>query len=189
MCRRSKPENACSHKPNVLNPHARPFVSNHNLQKATACNFPSSESKNFPTDRNKFIHMVYEMGTYSSVFKVFCLLCLILSIFIVWKIISVPYEESKSMNNPKDLLDNLRAKNAERPIFAQLNINSIAPKFDYLVQLMNDNIDFLMVSETKIDESFPKTQFNIRGYSQPIRKDRTRHGGGIMFFMRVETWR
>ena len=40
------------------------------------------------------------------------------------------------------------------------------------------------MSETKLDDTFPKGQFNIEGYEKPIRLDRDRHGGGNLFFIR-----
>ena len=40
-----------------------------------------------------------------------------------------------------------------------------------------------MISETKIDSSFPISQFSMTGYSIPFRLDRTSHGGGILFFV------
>ena len=39
-----------------------------------------------------------------------------------------------------------------------------------------------MISETKIDESFPLNQFQIEVYCGPFRLDRNSHGGGIMIF-------
>ena len=36
----------------------------------------------------------------------------------------------------------------------------------------------LMISETKIDESFPKGNFLIEGFSTPYRLDRDSKGGG-----------
>ena len=35
------------------------------------------------------------------------------------------------------------------------------------------NVDILMVTETKIDESFPTSQFFISGFTSPYRFDRT----------------
>ena len=35
-----------------------------------------------------------------------------------------------------------------------LNINCIRQKFDSLIEITTGNIDILMVSETKLDESF-----------------------------------
>ena len=43
----------------------------------------------------------------------------------------------------------------------QLIINSIRNKFDFLAQQVKGNIDILMISETKLDESFPVGQFLI----------------------------
>ena len=43
-----------------------------------------------------------------------------------------------------------------------------------------------MISETKIDGSFPKGQFQIKGFSDPFRVDRNTHGGGILFYARED---
>ena len=39
-----------------------------------------------------------------------------------------------------------------------------------------------MISETKVDESFPNQQFKINGYKM-FRKDRYRFDGGLMFYV------
>ena len=41
-----------------------------------------------------------------------------------------------------------------------------------------------MVSETKIDMSFPTSQFVIQGFATPFRLDRTNTGGEIHFYVR-----
>ena len=43
-----------------------------------------------------------------------------------------------------------------------------------------------MISETKIDDSFPVGQFIIDGFSPPYRLDRNSHGGGLMLFVRKD---
>ena len=68
-----------------------------------------------------------------------------------------------------------RLKYPQNPIIAQININSIRNKFETLVSLVTSDIDILMISETKIDESFPLSQFMI---------DRNAHGGGILVYFR-----
>ena len=50
-----------------------------------------------------------------------------------------------------------------------------------LLSMVKDNIDLLMVSETKLDSSFPQTQFIIEGIAPPFRYDRNSHGGLILF--------
>ena len=41
-----------------------------------------------------------------------------------------------------------------------------------------------MVSETKIDISFPTSQFVIQGFAASFRLDRTNTGGGILVYVR-----
>ena len=43
-----------------------------------------------------------------------------------------------------------------------------------------------MSSETKIDSSFPKGQFLIKGFCKPFSIDRNIHGGGILFYVRED---
>ena len=44
-------------------------------------------------------------------------------------------------------------------------------KFDCLSEQVKGNIDILLISETKIDDSFPVGQFIIDGFSSPYRLD------------------
>ena len=43
-----------------------------------------------------------------------------------------------------------------------------------------------MVSETKLNDSFPKGQFLMEGFHSPFRFDRNRNGGGIMLYVRED---
>jgi exonuclease III len=88
------------------------------------------------------------------------------------------------IDDPFHVLKDLKSRNLERPIIAHLNINSISSKFEPLMEMMKDNIDFLLVTESKLDDSFPMGQFQIEGFSRPIRLDRTRNGGGLVIFSR-----
>ena len=40
-----------------------------------------------------------------------------------------------------------------------------------------------MISETKLDNTFPNGQFLIDGFNEPIRLDRNKNGGGILLFI------
>ena len=51
----------------------------------------------------------------------------------------------------------------------QLNTNSIRNKFQFLAGQVNDYLDILLISETKLDDSFPSVQFLLDGYSKPTR--------------------
>ena len=59
-------------------------------------------------------------------------------------------------------------------------------KFDALTQQIIGNVDIFMLSETKLDSSFPEGQFLIPGYGAPYRIDRTCYGGGLMLFVRED---
>ena len=59
-------------------------------------------------------------------------------------------------------------------------------KFESLSTQVKGNIDVLMVSETKIDDSFPVGNFVIDGFSTPYRLDRDSNGGGIMLYVRED---
>ena len=52
--------------------------------------------------------------------------------------------------------------------------------------MIGNNIDILTIQETKLDSSFPTNQFLLDGYSEPFRKDRNRHGGGVMIYVRED---
>ena len=52
-------------------------------------------------------------------------------------------------------LKDVRKGNKNKLIIGQLNINSLRNKFDCLVQQIIGDVDILMVSETKLDNSFP----------------------------------
>ena len=44
---------------------------------------------------------------------------------------------------------------SEKLIIAHLNINSLRNKFDFLSCIIEENVDILLISETKLDDSFP----------------------------------
>ena len=65
-------------------------------------------------------------------------------------------------------------------------MNSISGKFDQLKALVTGNIDILVITESKLDSSFPNAQFMIDGFSEPYRMDRNRHGGGALIYVRED---
>ena len=89
------------------------------------------------------------------------------------------------ISDPFEKLKNTRLKNPNRLIIAQLNINSLRNKFDSLVRMLHNNLDILLISETKIDSSFPTAQFQIEGYTT-YRLDRNANGGGILLYIRED---
>ena len=81
-------------------------------------------------------------------------------------------------------LKHLRKKNMHKIVVGQLNIISIQNKFDHLMVAVSGNIDILLITETKIDSTFPVNQFYLNGYNVPYRNDRNTNGGGILVYIR-----
>ena len=67
-------------------------------------------------------------------------------------------------HNPADKIKKLKLDSPYNPILAHLNINSIRYKHADLFTLIDSNIDVLVIGETKLDYSFPNSQFDADGY-------------------------
>ena len=78
-----------------------------------------------------------------------------------------------------------RKCNQNKFVMAHININSFKNKFELLTEKKRGNVDILLISETKIDESFPNSQFKIDGFSNPHRVDRNEKGGKIMLLFTI----
>ena len=82
--------------------------------------------------------------------------------------------------NFQDTVKKSRIKYLSRVIISQININYIRNKIDPLSETVLRNIDILMVSKTKIDMSFPTSQFVIQSFAAPFRLNRTNTVEGIL---------
>ena len=51
--------------------------------------------------------------------------------------------------------------------------------------MCGDN-DIMILVETKLDNSYPTSQFLIDSYSAPFRRDRNKSGGGILVYVRED---
>ena len=75
-------------------------------------------------------------------------------------------------------LKTFRFKNSKNLIMGHLNINSLRNKFESIKPIISPNFDIFLVSETKLDESFPNNQFSISGYGM-FRQGRNRFVGSL----------
>ena len=77
-------------------------------------------------------------------------------------------------------------ENDSNPIVAHLNINSLEEKINDLRKIGNESpIDILCDNETKIDSSYPDSQFQINDYQFPLfKRDRNKYGGSKIVFIR-----
>ena len=95
--------------------------------------------------------------------------------------------EKKSINTTPNSLSKvkeIRIGNGNRVIIGNLNINSIRNKFELLKETLLKYIDILVVTKTKLDETFSESLFLMDGFSEPYRLGRNKNGGGIMIFIR-----
>ena len=90
------------------------------------------------------------------------------------------------MNNENSLLENLRLKSANKIIIGHININSLRNKFEHLPEMVRYKVNLLMISETKLDSSFPNAQLYMKSYSKPYRLDRTSKEEVIILYVRED---
>ena len=71
-------------------------------------------------------------------------------------------------------------------IIATLNMERVRKeKFEQLKVIIQENIDILVITESKLNNTFPMGQFAINGYKL-YRKDRDQYGGGILIYIRED---
>ena len=87
-------------------------------------------------------------------------------------------------STPKYVIKRLKLSNPNKILLGHLNINSVRSKFECLRDIINNNIDILLISETKLDVTFPVGQFLINGFHSPVRKDRNDKGVVLPFTYR-----
>ena len=95
-------------------------------------------------------------------------------------------ENVEHLQDPSQMLKSIKMIYRDNIVIAQININSIRNKFDQLLCIVQGNVDILVITETKLDNTFPISQFKIDGYATPYRLDRNRNGGGILVFVRED---
>ena len=103
---------------------------------------------------------------------------------------------NQSVNSCTDIIENtaddifqnilqIRKENHKCPILTHLNINSIRNKFEEFKEIIvKGSLDCIVISETKLDNTFPSQQFTINGYKPPLRLDRNAHGGGLLVYIK-----
>ena len=84
------------------------------------------------------------------------------------------------------LLCKQKKGNHNRLIFSTLNVNSIPNKLDDTRITIADFVDILDITESKLDQSFTKFQIFINRFSKPFRKDRNRHGGRLLMYIKED---
>ena len=82
-------------------------------------------------------------------------------------------------------LKSAQSDNTENPMIGYLNINNLQNKIiDLREFLKHISLDYFVLSETKLDNSFPCAQFQIADYEIRARRNRNQCGGGLIEFVK-----
>ena len=98
-------------------------------------------------------------------------------------------DRSKSVNDVLDAktrLKEMKIHSTDKEILGHVNTNSIRNIFDSLIYMLDKNIDIFLISETKLDDTFPSAQFEIEGFTTPCRYDRNDKAGGLLLYIRED---
>lgn len=96
-------------------------------------------------------------------------------------------DEDEDLHDVWTEFDEMANKHQTNVKIGHINANSIAGfKFHEIKSwLLSGRLDILIVSETKLDSSFPSSQFHVDSFRM-CRADRNIHGGGLMAFVRSD---
>ena len=97
-----------------------------------------------------------------------------------------PVEDSgvASATYKSDLHD-LRFEHPKNLLCGYLNINSLRKKIhDLRLIILDIPIDHFVISKTKLENSFPNTHLTISSYKIRARRERGKHGRGLVEFLR-----
>ena len=90
---------------------------------------------------------------------------------------------SAPLNSLSEILQ-MRLRSVNRVLIGNLNINSIRNKFDQLKDTVLKYIGMLILTETKLDETFQISQFLMDGFFKSNKFEKNKHGGEVMVYIR-----
>ena len=90
-------------------------------------------------------------------------------------------ENCGNVQHDLQMLRNERLKFNKNPLLRYVNINSLRNKIIDLKKIIQY---YFILSETKVDSSFPSVQFAIDNYKIKARRDRNCNGGGLIEYVR-----
>ena len=80
------------------------------------------------------------------------------------------YDNIRAKGNAFISTKSIKAKHSKKLFLGHLNQNSIRKKFVSIEKLIKRTFDIILISETKIDDSFLNVRFKIEGYIKVLRK-------------------
>ena len=106
--------------------------------------------------------------TYSSTMDLSISSCDLCKEHEVLNLVNQASNKSINVTSPNLLFEikKLRIRNPNKIIIGNLNINSLPNKFEQLKDIVMQHIDILVLTETKLDDTFPTAQFLVNGFSE-----------------------
>ena len=96
------------------------------------------------------------------------------------------HDDDTDTINMFPIVTDFRKKFTTNFIFSHVNINSYRHKYPYVRDmLLNNSVDYLAISESKLDASFPSAQFSVDDYCL-YRQDLTASSGGLIVYIRSD---
>ena len=74
----------------------------------------------------------------------------------------------------------------KKVIISSININTLPAKFNHVKEVILKMSIFLVITETKLDDTFPLGQFNVDRFTMLYRLDRNCNGRGVIIFVRED---
>ena len=101
-----------------------------------------------------------------------------------YRLVGDPGVASATGKSDLQMLHDLRFEYPKNLLCEHLNINSLRNKIHGLRLIIHDvPIDYFVTSETKLDKSFSNAQLTVNNYEIRARRDRDKHGGGLIEFV------
>ena len=94
------------------------------------------------------------------------------------------WSNKSNFTDAKVGLQEIKSKCPDKLKMGHWNINSISSTFDALSLIVKNNLDILMISESKLDDLFPTAQCLLHGFNAPYRLDRNSKFGGILLYIK-----
>ena len=164
-----------AHIHSKLNSNATPFVFHHH--NTAQISFTSNKTVSVLNPLAEMYFPLKKKNSVNCTIASIMATIFILSIFVIYDNCMVNESLDDSLKefdtseiSPKEMIKEIKLKNANKIVIGHLNINSLRNKFECLKYLIGENIDIFLVSETKLDESFPDTQFLLMAFILLIEK-------------------
>ena len=93
-------------------------------------------------------------------------------------------QDEQKCENFSDFLFNIQKHHSHKVIKAHIKVNSLKNKFDMLSHVVSEYIDMLMISESKLEDTFQHALYHLKHFSNLYRLDRNSHGGGLLAYVR-----